>query len=267
MTPPLTLSPEDIDRRERATPGGELPSSRGDRARSGPPPPESGTLSRLSVYLNTISGANPGSLSRNIDSRSVSLFLECLKPKTPKFLGLFNSILAPIHFCRPLIVVDGVVERIASRSRRARRPSEPQTPVSLVVEPKQPTSDSRLDRRRNRVGVVTAEPGVSSLATGKGGPSAGATSRGHADTTRAPRTVIQSHAVSLAMPLSARNELAGTVSSVERSGIMAEVAIDLGDDQTVTSVITSASADRLDVTEGDDVAAVIKATEVMVRKD
>ena len=69
------------------------------------------------------------------------------------------------------------------------------------------------------------------------------------------------------MPLGARNELAGTISSVERSGIMAEVAIDLVDDQTVTSVVTSASADRLDVTEGDDVAAVIKATEVMVRKD
>jgi len=69
------------------------------------------------------------------------------------------------------------------------------------------------------------------------------------------------------MPLSARNELAGTVSSVERSGIMAEVAIDLGGGHTVTSVVTSASADRLDVAEGDDVAAVIKATEVMVRND
>lgn len=66
------------------------------------------------------------------------------------------------------------------------------------------------------------------------------------------------------MPLSARNRLEGTVTSVETSGIMAEVVVELGDGQTVTSTITSGSVERLGIEEGDEVAAVIKATEVMV---
>lgn len=66
------------------------------------------------------------------------------------------------------------------------------------------------------------------------------------------------------VPLSARNQLAGTVTSVERSGVMAEVVIELGDGQSITATITSGSVDRLDVEPGDDVSAVIKATEVMV---
>jgi molybdopterin-binding protein len=69
------------------------------------------------------------------------------------------------------------------------------------------------------------------------------------------------------MPLSARNRLGGTVQSVRTDGLMAEVVIELGDGQTVTSTITAASVDRLGIEEGDDVAAVIKATEVMVETD
>ena len=48
---------------------------------------------------------------------------------------------------------------------------------------------------------------------------------------------------------------------------MAEVTIELGDGQTVTSTITSNSVDRLGIGEGESVAAVIKATEVMIRTD
>lgn len=69
------------------------------------------------------------------------------------------------------------------------------------------------------------------------------------------------------MPLSARNHLTGTVHSVETSGVMAEVEIELGDGQIVAATITSQSADRLELSEGDEVNAVIKATEVMVEKD
>lgn len=69
------------------------------------------------------------------------------------------------------------------------------------------------------------------------------------------------------MPLSARNQLTGTVESVETSGIVAEVEIGLDDGQTVTSTITSGSVDRLGIEEGDEVRAVIKATEVMVSTD
>jgi molybdopterin-binding protein len=45
------------------------------------------------------------------------------------------------------------------------------------------------------------------------------------------------------MALSARNRLTGTVTSVETDGIMAEVVIELGDGQTITSTITRGSAD------------------------
>ena len=69
------------------------------------------------------------------------------------------------------------------------------------------------------------------------------------------------------MSLSARNRLTGTVQSVETSGLMAEVVVDLGDGQEVTSVITSNSVERLGIEEGDTVSAVVKATEVMVEKD
>lgn len=68
------------------------------------------------------------------------------------------------------------------------------------------------------------------------------------------------------MVLSARNSLTGTVTSITKDEVMAEVVIDLEGGQTVTSTITRGSADRLALAEGDDVAAVIKASEVMVEK-
>ena len=69
------------------------------------------------------------------------------------------------------------------------------------------------------------------------------------------------------MVLSARNQLTGTVTGVDTSGVMAEVAIELGGGQTITSIITSGSVERLGIDEGDGVSAIIKATEVMVQKD
>ncbi|EMA30117.1 TOBE domain-containing protein [Haloarcula japonica] len=69
------------------------------------------------------------------------------------------------------------------------------------------------------------------------------------------------------MALSARNNLSGTIRSVTMDEVMAEVVIELDGGETVTSTITRGSADRLDLAEGDDVEAVIKASEVMVNKD
>jgi molybdopterin-binding protein len=54
---------------------------------------------------------------------------------------------------------------------------------------------------------------------------------------------------------------------VKTDDIMAEIVVELGDGQTVTSTITRGSADRLDLAEGDEVDAVIKASEVMVNKE
>ncbi len=65
--------------------------------------------------------------------------------------------------------------------------------------------------------------------------------------------------------ISARNQLRGRVTAVAFGGVMAEVRIQVGS-QDLVSVITRASAERLGIKVGDDVVAVIKATEVMVGK-
>jgi molybdopterin-binding protein len=69
------------------------------------------------------------------------------------------------------------------------------------------------------------------------------------------------------MALSARNRLRGTVRSVTKTDVVAEVVVELDGGETVTSTITRGSADRLELTEGDEVDAVVKASEVMLNKD
>jgi molybdopterin-binding protein len=63
--------------------------------------------------------------------------------------------------------------------------------------------------------------------------------------------------------LSARNQLRGTVRSVEHGAIMSEVVMDLGG-QEVVAAITRGSAQRLGLREGAEVTAIIKATDVMI---
>ncbi|WP_327052352.1 TOBE domain-containing protein [Halomicrococcus gelatinilyticus] len=67
--------------------------------------------------------------------------------------------------------------------------------------------------------------------------------------------------------LSARNELGGEVTNVETDGVAAEVSIDVGDGETVTAVVTRRSVENLDVEVGDQVSAVVKATDVMVENE
>jgi len=68
------------------------------------------------------------------------------------------------------------------------------------------------------------------------------------------------------MRLSARNQLPGRVTKVRLGAVMAEVSIDLGGPKVVAA-ITRESAEALDLREGDQVTAVIKATEIMVGKE
>ncbi|HEY2442977.1 MAG TPA: TOBE domain-containing protein, partial [Streptosporangiaceae bacterium] len=67
------------------------------------------------------------------------------------------------------------------------------------------------------------------------------------------------------MELSARNKLAGTVQSVHSGEVMAEITVHV-DAGTITAAITDASRERLNLKEGDQVAVIIKATEVMIAK-
>jgi len=68
------------------------------------------------------------------------------------------------------------------------------------------------------------------------------------------------------MKLTARNQLAGTVTSVTVGAVMAEVIVSIGD-QEIVSVVTRASVEALGISEGDAVTAVIKSTEVILAKD
>jgi molybdopterin-binding protein len=67
------------------------------------------------------------------------------------------------------------------------------------------------------------------------------------------------------MELSARNQLPGTLTSVKLGGVMAEIVIDVNGVEVVAA-ITRTSAESLGLKVGDQVRAVVKATEVMVAK-
>ena len=68
------------------------------------------------------------------------------------------------------------------------------------------------------------------------------------------------------MQLSARNQLNGKVANVELGAVMANIKIEISEPNTITAVITKESAEKLGLTEGDDVCAIIKSTEVIVGK-
>ena len=69
------------------------------------------------------------------------------------------------------------------------------------------------------------------------------------------------------MKLSARNQLAGTVIEVRKGQTTAHVRIDIGNGVVVTSSITNEAVDDLAIAPGDNVIAVIKASDVIVGKE
>ncbi len=69
------------------------------------------------------------------------------------------------------------------------------------------------------------------------------------------------------MQISARNTLKGQVTALKLGDVEAEVTLTLEGGAEVTSTITRASAERLGLTEGQQVYAVIKASDVMIALD
>lgn len=69
------------------------------------------------------------------------------------------------------------------------------------------------------------------------------------------------------MRLSARNQLHGTVAAIDLGAVMATVVVRLAGGEEVVAAITKDSAESLGLTVGDEVTAVIKATEVMIGKE
>ena len=68
------------------------------------------------------------------------------------------------------------------------------------------------------------------------------------------------------MKLSARNQLEGKITNVEKGAVMANVKIEINEPGVITAVITKESAEKLGLSEGDDVTAIIKSTEVIIGK-
>jgi molybdopterin-binding protein len=68
------------------------------------------------------------------------------------------------------------------------------------------------------------------------------------------------------MKLSARNQLQGKITNVELGAVMANIKIEISEPNTITAVITKESAENLGLSEGDDVCAIIKSTEVIIGK-
>ncbi len=66
--------------------------------------------------------------------------------------------------------------------------------------------------------------------------------------------------------LSARNQLKGTVKSIKLGTVMAEVVVQVGENQVVAA-ITRGSVERMGLKEGMPITVIIKATEVMLDTD
>jgi len=66
------------------------------------------------------------------------------------------------------------------------------------------------------------------------------------------------------MRISARNKLCGTVKSITHGVVNSKVVIELTGTPTITAVITKEAAEELELAEGGDACAVVKASSVLV---
>ena len=69
------------------------------------------------------------------------------------------------------------------------------------------------------------------------------------------------------MKISARNILKGRIKSIVSGPVSSEVSVELPGGNIIISVITRTSAESLDLQEGKEAYAVIKATNVMIATD
>lgn len=66
--------------------------------------------------------------------------------------------------------------------------------------------------------------------------------------------------------LSARNKIKGKVQRITKNNTNSEVVLDIGDGETIASVITTGAVKKLDIKEGDQVVAFIKSSDIMIGK-
>ena len=68
------------------------------------------------------------------------------------------------------------------------------------------------------------------------------------------------------MSTSIRNRLAGTITNIVSGDVVSEIVIGTAAGE-ITSIITTGSVNRMNLKQGDNVFAIIKATEVSVEKE
>jgi len=68
------------------------------------------------------------------------------------------------------------------------------------------------------------------------------------------------------LKISARNRLKGKVTAVEKDALTAKVRVEVKVPAVVTALITREAVEDLNIKVGDEVEAVVKATEVMIAK-
>jgi molybdopterin-binding protein len=66
------------------------------------------------------------------------------------------------------------------------------------------------------------------------------------------------------MRISARNQIKGKIVDVTKGATTSHVRVDVGGGQIVTSAITNEAVEELGLKKGDNVLAVIKASDVMI---
>lgn len=70
----------------------------------------------------------------------------------------------------------------------------------------------------------------------------------------------------LSLSISARNKFQGTITDINVGEINSEILINIGNGNTIASVITSNSTENLDLKIGSGVSAIIKSSDVMIGK-
>ena len=69
------------------------------------------------------------------------------------------------------------------------------------------------------------------------------------------------------MALSTRNRIPGTITEVVKGEAAAKIALDIGGGNKMVALITRESADELGLQEGQNVTALVKATDVMIQTE
>lgn len=69
----------------------------------------------------------------------------------------------------------------------------------------------------------------------------------------------------VSMKISGRNKLQATIKEIVKGGVVSKIVMDYKGDELV-AVITNDSVDDLELKVGDNVTALVKATEMMVLK-